>query len=35
MEDLKLNVNPNSRLCSFDIDNMYPNIPKLQVIDII
>jgi hypothetical protein len=36
IEELKqINLNPNSRLCSFDTDNMYPNIPKLQVMDII
>jgi hypothetical protein len=36
IEELKqINFNPNSRLCSFDIDNMYPNIPKLQVMHII
>jgi hypothetical protein len=29
MEDLKqVSVEPRLRMCSFDIDNMYPNIPN-------
>jgi hypothetical protein len=36
MEDLKqINIKPSLRMCSFDIDSMYPNILKWQVLDII
>jgi hypothetical protein len=36
MTDLKtLELNKDTRLCSFDITNMYTNIPKIGVINII
>jgi hypothetical protein len=36
MTDLKsIEINTNTRLCSFDITNMYINIPKNEVINII
>jgi hypothetical protein len=35
-DELKqVNFHPNLRLCPFDIDNMYPNIPKTRVLQII
>jgi hypothetical protein len=35
MTDLKtIEINTNTRLCSFDITNMYTNIPKNEVINI-
>jgi hypothetical protein len=34
--DLKIiELNKDTRLCSFDITNMYTNIPKIEVINII
>jgi hypothetical protein len=36
MTDLQtIELNDNMRLCSFDIENMYTNIPKTNVINII
>jgi hypothetical protein len=36
MTDLKIiELNKDTRLCSFDITNMYTNIPKIGVINII
>ena len=36
MKDLQTTkLNDNMRLCSFDMENMYTNIPKTNTIDII
>jgi hypothetical protein len=36
MADLQaIELNKNMRLCSFDIENMYTNIPKIGIINII
>jgi hypothetical protein len=36
MTDLQaIEINKDVRLCSFDIENMYTNIPKAEVINII
>jgi hypothetical protein len=36
MEDLKtIEINNDMRICSFDIENMYTNIPKREIINII
>jgi hypothetical protein len=36
LEDVKqVSVEPRLRMCSFDIDNVCPNIPKWQILDII
>jgi hypothetical protein len=36
MNELKTTtINPNTRMCSFDITNMYTNIPTTQITDIV
>jgi hypothetical protein len=36
MADLQIiELNDNMRLCSFDVENMYTNIPKTEIINII
>jgi hypothetical protein len=36
MADLKtMEINNDTRICSFDVENMYTNIPKREIINII
>jgi hypothetical protein len=36
MRDLKtIEINNDTKICSFDIENMYTNIPRKEVINII
>jgi hypothetical protein len=36
MNELKTTIiNPNTRMCSFDITNMHTNIPTTQITDIV